>query len=113
VTVDRDVVSLGGGRTRNQTPSSSSETDALAGQQGSVDTNGGGLRCVALPCRRNDTRAQSVGTTQLKNGAVTKKKISKKTIVALKGRGSEGSPARRVPKARRATRAIPGRPIDA
>ena len=33
----------------------------------------------------------SVGTTQLKNGAVTKKKISKKTIVALKGnRGPRG-----------------------
>jgi hypothetical protein len=33
----------------------------------------------------------SVGTTQLKNGAVTKKKISKKTIAALKGnRGPRG-----------------------
>ena len=33
----------------------------------------------------------SVGTTQLKAGAVTKKKISRKTIVALKGnRGSQG-----------------------
>jgi hypothetical protein len=33
----------------------------------------------------------SVGTTQLKNGAVTKKKIGKKTLVALKGnRGPRG-----------------------
>lgn len=33
----------------------------------------------------------TVGTTQLKNGAVTKKKISKKTIAALKGnRGPRG-----------------------
>jgi len=33
----------------------------------------------------------SVGTTQLKNGAVTKKKINKKTIAALKGnRGPRG-----------------------
>jgi hypothetical protein len=33
----------------------------------------------------------SVGTTQLKNGAVTKKKISKRTIAALKGnRGPRG-----------------------
>jgi hypothetical protein len=33
----------------------------------------------------------SLGTTQLKNGAVTKKKVNKKTIVALKGnRGPRG-----------------------
>jgi hypothetical protein len=35
----------------------------------------------------------SVGTAQLKNGAVTKKKINKKTIKALKGnRGAKGAP---------------------
>lgn len=39
--------------------------------------------------------ANSVGTRQLKNGAVTKKKISKTTLTALKGnKGDPGAPGR-------------------
>jgi hypothetical protein len=46
----------------------------------------GGTTYAATSLRKN-----SVGTAQLKNGAVTKKKINKKTIAALKG--NQGPPA--------------------
>src|SRR5438094_9990099 len=54
----------------------------------------GGATYAATSVPRN-----SVGTAQLKNGAVTKKKISKGTVAALKGnQGPQGLPGIQGPK---------------
>ena len=64
----------------------------------------GGTTYAATSLPRN-----SVGTAQLKNGAVTKTKISKKTIAALKGnRGPQGPQGVPGPKGDTGSQGVPG-----